>query len=182
VPTLNTATAVPGVSVSDPAHAWNALALVTDWTKHVEAKTAATLAAAGVTGGVLYNLIGIETHPGFWLGLASVICTAGVLASGVSAGLALRPRLVSRDEAIGPLFFDHIARRYPEPDAYLVALRQLTASPDDLVCEISRQVWVISQVAHRKYAWASYAMVCLLVALGALAWITVILGLRGMTG
>lgn len=40
----------------DPDQAWKALSLVNDWVRHAETKVIATLAAAGVSGGLLYKL------------------------------------------------------------------------------------------------------------------------------
>src|SRR6266568_8936056 len=77
----------------NPDQAWKALSLVNDWIRHAEAKTTATLAAAGVTGGVLYNLVQHQTSPSVWLCIVAVICGAAVVASAGSAMVALAPRL-----------------------------------------------------------------------------------------
>ena len=37
--------------------AWRVLLLINDWIKHADAKTAGTLAAAGVSAGVLYSVV-----------------------------------------------------------------------------------------------------------------------------
>src|SRR3954451_11037609 len=75
----------------NPDHAWKALGLIIDWIKHAEAKAGATMAAAGVTGGVLYNLVKSVNVIGLWLAIASVLCAVAVLAAGASAALALVP-------------------------------------------------------------------------------------------
>ncbi len=40
----------------DVDQAWKALSLVNDWVKHADAKRGVVLTAAGVSGGVLFNL------------------------------------------------------------------------------------------------------------------------------
>src|SRR5215210_3500651 len=90
----------------NPDHAWKALGLIVDWIKHAETKAGATMAASGVTGGVLYNLVKSESVIGIWLAIASVLCAVAVLAAGVSAALALVPRLGARGDApISPLYY-----------------------------------------------------------------------------
>jgi len=46
-----------------------------------------------VTGGVLYNLVKDQQDPGVALWLAAVLCGVAVLVAGVTAALALTPRL-----------------------------------------------------------------------------------------
>jgi hypothetical protein len=77
----------------DPDQAWKALALVNDWVKHAEAKSVATLAAAGVTGGVLYNLVRNQSHPSIWLSIVAVACGAATVASALASLAALAPQL-----------------------------------------------------------------------------------------
>lgn len=168
----------------DPDHAWKALALVIDWIKHAETKAGASLAAAGVTGGVLYNLVKDQRNPGPYLATAAVICAVAVLAAGASAALAFLPRLGNPSDAPdSPLYFRHIAAKHPtKPHTYFDDLHRLTASAEDLVREIAEQVWANSQVASRKYAWATRAVTCLVAALAALAWVALILAVRSVKG
>lgn len=76
----------------EPDQAWKALTLVNDWVKHAETKSATTLAASGVTGGVLYNLVKDQSNPGWWLTIFGGACGVGVLLAGAFALLALTPR------------------------------------------------------------------------------------------
>lgn len=166
----------------NPDHAWKALGLVVDWIKHAEGKAGGALAAAGVTGGVLYNLVKNQTEPGAWLSTASVLCALAALAAGACAALALVPRLGSRaDVPESPLYYKHIAGKHPsKPHTYFQDLHRLTASPEDLVREIAEQVWANSHVALRKYKWASRAIVVLVGALAMLAWVALILAVRSV--
>lgn len=168
----------------NPDHAWKALGLVIDWIKHAETKAGATLAATGVTGAVLYNLVKDQTNPGRWLATAAVLCALAVLAAGASAAVALLPRLGAQaDEPDSPLYFKHIANKHPrKPHTYFRDLHRLTASAEDLVQEIAEQVWANSHVAARKYTWASRAVACLVAALAALACVALILSVRSVTG
>lgn len=165
-------------------HAWKALALVIDWIKHAETKAGATLAAAGVSGGVLYNLVKDQANPDGYLPLAAVLCTIAVFAAGSSAALAFIPRLGRRADAPeSPLYFKHIAKKHPrKPHTYFDDLSRLTASAEDLVGEIAEQVWANSQVAARKYTWASRAVICLAIALLMLGWVALILAVRSIKG
>ena len=80
----------------DPDQAWKALSLVNDWIRHAEAKATATLAAAGVTGGVLYNLVHSQTHLTLALDIVATINALMIIASAGSAVMALIPRLTIR--------------------------------------------------------------------------------------
>ncbi|MCX5067699.1 DUF5706 domain-containing protein [Micromonospora lupini] len=76
----------------EPDQAWKALSLVNDWVKHAEAKSATILAASGVTGGVLFNLVKNQTRPGWWLTIFGILCGSAVILAGTCALLALTPR------------------------------------------------------------------------------------------
>ena len=72
----------PSAADHDPDVAWRALSLVVDWIKHSEAKAGATLAATGVTAGVLYNITkdlksGPASRPPRSLRALSFYCSLG---------------------------------------------------------------------------------------------------------
>ena len=105
----------------NPDHAWKALGLVIDWIKHAETKAGATLAAAGVSGGVLYNLVKDQTNPDGYLPLAAVLCAIAVFAAGASAALAFLPRLGRRaDVPDSPLYFKAHREEAPKQAAHLL--------------------------------------------------------------
>ena len=180
----------------DPDQAWRALSLVNDWIRHAEAKATATLAAAGVTGGVLYNLLHSQTHPSLALDILATINALMIIAAGGSAVMALVPRLKVRKAKVGKartnpasqtpppvapgledpvnlLFFRDIARHYRgDAPTYTQVLRTLTSDPAKLTEYIGQQVHANSDVAHRKYGWANKATICLafdLISLGVTA-------------
>ncbi|WP_336116253.1 Pycsar system effector family protein [Streptomyces sp. PTD9-10] len=150
-------------------HAWKALGLVIDWIKHAETKAGATLAAAGVTGGVLYNLVKGVAHPSTGLILSSMLCALSVVGAGLCASLVLWPRLKMKEEPTSLLYFHHIARGHAAGDTYASSLIELTQNVEALVTEIARQGWANAKVAHNKYMWAGRAIRFLLTALAALS-------------
>jgi Family of unknown function (DUF5706) len=163
------------------------LSLVNDWIRHAEAKATATLAAAGVTGGVLYNLVHAQTRPSLALDIVVTINAIAIIASGGSAVMALVPRLTVRkgkqgranvhpsaqtspaaeslpspEDPVNLLFFRDIARRYRgDAPTYTQVLSTLTSDPAKLTEYIGQQVHANSDVAHRKYGWANRAAVSL---------------------
>ena len=167
----------------DPDQAWKALSLVNDWIRHAEAKATATLAAAGVTGGVLYNLVHSQTHLSLALDIVATINVVTIIASAGSAVMALVPRLTVRkakpvrantravsqaptsgapipEDPVNLLFFRDIARRYRgDAPTYTQVLSTLTSDPTKLTEYIGHQVHANSDVAHRKYGWANRAAV-----------------------
>lgn len=187
-----------GERLPDPDQAWKALSLVSDWIRHAEAKATATLAAAGVTGGVLYNLVHPQTHPSLALDIVASINVVTIIASAGSAVMALVPRLVVRkaklikansgavtqastssvslpEDPVNLLFFRDIARHYRgDAPTYTQDLSTLTSDRTKLTEYIGHQVHANSDVAHRKYGWANRAAISLAVDLIMLA-ITAIL-------
>lgn len=95
----------------DPDQAWKALSLVNDWVKHAETKSATILAASGISGGVLYNLVKGETSPGWWLTIVGGVCGLAIFLAGGCALLALTPRTGRVNRVLGWAK----ARRKPSP-------------------------------------------------------------------
>jgi hypothetical protein len=161
----------------DPEHAWKALSLVNDWVKHAETKLGVVLAATGVSGGVLFNLVKDRNHTSYAFRIAAVVCCTAVLVAGICAVIGLYPVVRLRDrtteETANPLFFHDIARAYKgDAPSFGSVLHTLTTNPVDLVRHLSQQIHANATVAQRKYRWANRAIRALLldlVALGALA-------------
>jgi hypothetical protein len=151
--------------VGDPDQTWRVLGLVNDWIKHAEAKAAGTLAAAGVSAGVLYNLVKDVADPSRLLNLVAVACAVCIIVGGLSAAWALRPRLWSNEEPTSNLYFHHIARRHPKKGKgteYLPTLIALTKDHAGLVTEIAGQVWSNAHVAKSKFQAANVGLVFVL--------------------
>ena len=160
---------MPVATNSNPDHAWKALSLVVDWIKVADAKAAGTLAGAGVSGGVLFNLLKDVRHPGVLLILPATICGASIIFTGVCGALVLWPRLGKGGEPTSLLYFDHIARAHPVHDSYVERLLELTTDLDALGSEIARQGWANSRVARSKYYWGGWAIRGLFATLAVLA-------------
>ena len=167
----------------EAAEAWKAVGLVNEWVRHAETKAAGVLATSGVVGGVLYNLVKDQTEFGCVLKVAGAVCGAAVFVAAFLAVCALWPRLRSSDNPTSVLYFDHIARRYPNPgdgDQYVVALSEVLANPVQLLEQLGHQVWANARVARRKFRFAGIAMVALILATFALGVVALRLALLSM--
>lgn len=161
-----------------PDHAWKALGLVIDWIKHAEAKAGALLAATGVAGGVLYNLVKDQDRPSIALMIAAGLCGVFLFVAGVCAGFAFRPRLRAGEEPTSALYYHHIARRHARgkgSDEYSQLVAEITGNAEQLVNEVASQIWANAHVASEKYAWINRTMAAFLAALPCLAAVAVII-------
>jgi hypothetical protein len=175
---VGTAPEVAGTLAADPDQAWKVLSLATDWLKHAESKAAATLAAAGVIGGVLYGLVTSHHDHSAAVGVASAICGLLTLTAAFLSGVSLLARVNSTEKPISLLYFHHIARQHSRSAGsadFAAAFRVLTSDPEQLVSEIADQLWAISHVARQKYRWGNLGILTMLLALLALATIAVII-------
>jgi hypothetical protein len=169
----------------DPDQAWKLLGLIEDLIRHAESKAGATLAAAGVSAGVLYNLLKDERHPSVGLITVAGLCGALIVVSGLSAILALVPRLDvagglerahlrfrgpapaaepdGRQDPTSQLFFRDIARKYKTSDGptYADALVALTRERAQLTRQIGLQVHANAHIARRKFRWSAWALCAL---------------------
>lgn len=171
----------------DPEQAWKALALVNDWVKHAETKLATVLAATGVSGGILFNLVNDYGRGNLAFNIAAAVCCAAVIVAGVAAMTGLYPvvRLGRKtsDDSVNPLFFEDVARAYKgDAPSYIAVQRTLTANPDDLVRHVSQQIHANATVAQRKFRWANRAIRALLLDLVALAALASMIALRNEIG
>ncbi|MEV1198636.1 Pycsar system effector family protein [Microbispora rosea] len=163
-----TNTATPTETPPSAEQAWKALGLIVDWIKHAETKAAATIAGAAADGVALYNLVKDAGHVSVYFIVAAATCGILAVSAGICAGIAIWPRLRSKEPPTSLLYFQHIARAHPTADAYVASMISLTKDIEALVTEIARQGWANSKVAHRKYVWGARAVVCLLLSLVAL--------------
>jgi hypothetical protein len=152
---------------ADPA--WKTLGLVNDWLKHAETKGAGSLAAAGVIGGILFNIIKDRPHVNIWAGVAATACGVCVIGAALFAAASLWPRLTSREQPTSPLYFNHIARAHADVSTYHDAFRLLTGDKEQIIREVAVQVWANAHVAHKKYRWAGVAIAAVIAALLCLA-------------
>ncbi|MGY4647680.1 Pycsar system effector family protein [Mycobacterium sp. URHB0021] len=165
------------------SHAWTTLGNVNDWVRHAETKAGYLLAAAGVSGGVLYNLVKSEQHPSGWFSFVSVMCCAGLVIAALSAIWSLIPRLKLRglEEPTSLLYYSHIVRKFgTDGQAYADSLRTLLSDDIELTSEIAKQTHSIATVARHKYRWASVAAYSLGIGLAFLILLAIQIGSRAL--
>lgn len=150
--------------------AWKVLALFIDLIKHAETKAGLTLAAAGVSGGIVYTLIRSASRMTVALGVSAGVSALLALTTAILAGLALVPRRRTGPEPVSLLYYQQVAAVYGgRSDTYADELLALVRDRDALVAAIAQQVWSNALVARKKYHWSGLALHALLGALTALA-------------
>ncbi|WP_436532787.1 Pycsar system effector family protein [Actinoplanes sp. HUAS TT8] len=146
-----------------PEDAWRTLGLVVEWIKHAETKATATLASAGVAGGLLYTLINTADRPGGALIVVASICAAAITVAAVAGAMAILPRLGSRGGHSGLIFYRSITDRFgTDADGFTTAYTELVADRPALLAELTRQIWSNANVATRKYRALNVAVLALL--------------------
>jgi hypothetical protein len=156
--------------VTDTEDGWKTLTIANDWTKVADTKAGVVITASGVLAGVVLSALPAHGEWARWPWRVALLLTSlGFIC--VAIVLALRvfsPRLSApaSSEATGALlYFDTIARRYPNPDDYVTASRDLLSDPDRLLRALAEQTWAVSVVAHRKFRSVTPAIWCLVVGL-----------------
>lgn len=161
----------------DASEAWQVLGLVNDWLKHAEAKAGLALATAGVLAGLLYNLVQDETEPPWWVVAPALASIGSIIGAGVCGAFAVLPRRWRKRPAVSRIYYDHIARAYPqegEDETAKIAefkhdFALVTSSRQHLFDELATQVWANSHVATVKYKWSTLAILFVIVGAAALA-------------
>lgn len=173
----------------DPDQAWKALSLVNEWIRHSEAKTGASLGAAGVAGGLLYSLVKSRSDLPGWFDALCVLCGACAFLAILCAAAALIPRLHLRsllsckrqtpDDWNNLLFYSHIARKYRDDEpSYQEVLHALTLNKLELTKHIANQIHANASVAHRKFTWCGRSVSFLAVSVVTLASISALFGAK----
>ncbi|XVV14280.1 Pycsar system effector family protein [Actinoplanes sp. CA-131856] len=166
-------------SGASPEDAWRALFLMVEWIRHADGKATAALASAGVTGSLLYTLVNTADRRGTALAISAAACALAIIAAATAAGMALLPRLASRPEPTGLIYYRAISERFGTgADAYATAYSALAADQPALFAALTRQVWATASVATRKYRAINVSIAALLPALLLLA-VTAVLSLLG---
>lgn len=76
----------------DPDQAWKALSLVNEWVRHAETKIVATLAAAGLSGGLLYNVAKGWPEPSVLAVVLGYLAAVALVSAGWACAMGLVPR------------------------------------------------------------------------------------------
>lgn len=123
-----------------------------------------SLAAAGVAGGIIFNVLKAESKHSVVTVVLASLCAACVMLAGVFAGVALWPRLRATEAPTSTLYFNHIARKYGKKNSadYSKAFLGLIEDKERLVGEISQQISSNSRVATAKFFWGGLAVILLL--------------------
>lgn len=159
--------------------AWRVLLLQLDLVKHAETKAAAALASSGVLGGLLYSLVSQNETGGVLFAVVASAAAIAIVGAAAAAGVALRPRLFTRQGSQNPLFYRAVARRFGhDADAFGRVFGTLLTDRAALLSALSGQILANANVATRKYRAVNVAVLTLLGALGLLA-AAAIVGLTG---
>lgn len=161
----------PAAAVRDSAQdqIWKVLDLTTGWSAHADAKAGLILAATSVVGGVLFSVAHGTSRLTAAVLCAAWACSLSVIAAGICAAAALKPRLRLRNQPASLIHFGDIAASHPDsPDAYIKALHELVDDDEALAAAISSQIWVNSLIVSRKYFWANLSLLALIAALASL--------------
>lgn len=142
-------------------HAWRVLDGVTASINQADTKAGVALAASGVIGGVLFNLVDKHTDPGRWAAVLVVAAAVLVLAAAVCAGIALYPRR-RNGGTVGLIYFGHIVRGGWTAETFGVPLSAALGDPAALTAQITAQIWTTAQIADAKFDWVNRAMRLLL--------------------
>lgn len=183
-------------ATAEPDHAWKVLSITNEWIRHADAKCGVTLAFVGVTGTMLFNLVKDETAWSLTLNTAVFAGIAALVAAVMSAGLALFPRTVTRENRqkfwsrrtgkngigslpssagsaqqhqINLLFFGHIASHYKDDGpSYHEVLTLITKDKERLTNQIAAQIHENSHVAVLKFKYVNRAIKAELAAIACL--------------
>lgn len=156
----------------DTDEAWKVLELVNGWVKHAEAKGGLALATSGVLAGLFVSLISDLAAPSWLLTLMLILAGVSVLSAGVLGAVAVVPRTWKRSPPTGAIYYDHIARAYPNGSAMQVKgvedfkerFAEVTGDKSALFEDLATQVWANSHVAAAKYKWSNLAVVFVILA------------------
>ena len=160
----------PAPQLPDTDDAWRALMLQIDLVKHAETKAAATLASAGLAGGLLYTLVSQTKTGGTPFAVLASVTALTIVAAAAAAGIALRPRLFARHAGPNLLFYSSIVRRFGrDADAFGRDFAALLADRPALIAALAAQVLGNAHVADRKYRSVTVALLALMTALALLA-------------
>jgi hypothetical protein len=176
-------TAATPLAPSQPEQAWHVLSLINALITQAETKLGVVLAAAGVSGGILFDLVHSQVGHSLGVDAVATLCAVLVFIAGSCAMIGLYPRVTLRLQHTrptgNPLFFRDIAHIYKgDPMAYSRVLQKLTTHPDDLVHHLAQQIHANATIAQRKYRWADWAVKALLLDLLAIALLATIIVLN----
>jgi hypothetical protein len=129
------------------------------------------MAAAGIIGGALYNVVTDQAHRGAAMDTTAGLCVVLTIATAIFAGLCLMPRLQFKNDPTSLVYFLDIARSHQGSEGrsnYRRALKNMAADDNLLIEDLSIQIWINARIALQKYRMNILALISLFLSIPAL--------------
>ncbi len=129
--------------------------------RHSDAKAGAILVADGAIATILLSNVPVLAATCTQSAIVHLLILAGsvlLFLSAIFAGISIIPAVDVGDPA-SLIYFNHIAHFYPTYDAYAQAVKD-ALDRDTIRDDLSRQVWIISKVAQKKYRHVARSIGC----------------------
>ncbi|USE34579.1 Pycsar system effector family protein [Endozoicomonas sp. SCSIO W0465] len=135
---------------------WKTYGMVNEWIRYSDTKAYTLLAVQGVFIGLLYKAFdgSIDTS-----GLTKALAISGLLLNVISlffAFICINPRL-NVTGTPSPVYFGAIAN-FATADSYQSHFNNSFVTPETVEKELSRQIYINSKIADRKYKNVTYSM------------------------
>lgn len=144
---------------------WPLYLAINGWITHAEGKAGFTLAFIGAASAGLVVLLPKPNDMSVVMSVFVVACSFALLLSATLATLSIWPRLGGTTSPANPLFYRHIAERFPSAADARAAVNQALNSESEYLKHVSAQIVANAEVATRKYRWVGWSIVSLVVAL-----------------
>ncbi|WP_419835986.1 Pycsar system effector family protein [Endozoicomonas atrinae] len=135
---------------------WKTYSIVNEWIRYSDTKAYTLLAVQGVFIGLLYKAFDGSIDSS---GLTKTLSITGLLLNVISVFFAftcINPRLnVTGTQS--PLYFGAIAS-FASADSYQSHFNNKFVTPESVEKELSRQIYINSKIADRKYKNVTYSM------------------------
>ena len=148
---------------------WNIYNSIKDWIKFSDTKAGAIVAFYGVSGGVL--LINSRDKAEFLVSNFFILFffLVTVVFSSISllyALLVILPR-ETESHTHSLIYYRDIAENFTNDNHYSHDFNIGFKGEDSAIKEVTKQIWVLSKIATKKYYWVSWSMRALILSMGA---------------
>jgi hypothetical protein len=148
---------------------WNIYNSIKDWIKFSDTKAGAIVAFYGVSGGVL--LINSRDNAeflfsNFWVFFFFLITVVFSSISLLYALLVILPR-ETETHTHSLIYYRDIAENFENDTRYSHEFYEIFNDEDRAFKEVTKQIWVLSNIATKKYYWVSWSMRALILSMGA---------------
>lgn len=153
---------------------WKTYDTINEWIRFSDTKAVAILGINGVVAGFVFSNLKelklvLSSYPIILIPLIIGIFTCSVSVYFSIICLAPTLKVGDRDSLI---FFAHVAEKFKTPGDYEKAVRQILKNDNDLMGQITNQVWSNSKVAWKKYnavVWCTrFFILTVLICIGAI--------------